>query len=193
MPGMRPRRAHRHGASETVCTGRLVGLEHPAPHHGPELTARSRTSRALHGSWLAAPSDDHAYGAYLDRLATPGHYGFVVRELTTQRLAGVVNLNNVILGALRSGALAYYALEGSQGRGLLTEAVALVVDHAFDVLGLHRVEANVQPGNHRSQQLVRRLGFRLEGFSPAYLFIDGDWRDHDRFALTAEDPRPSAR
>ena len=70
---------------------------------------------------------------------------------------------------------------------LMTEAVRLAAAHAFGVLGLHRLEANIQPENLRSIALVKRLGFRLEGFSPRYLRIGGEWRDHERWALLAEE------
>ena len=58
---------------------------------------------------------------------------------------------------------------------------------AFGPLRMHRVGANIQPGNGASIALVRRLGFTREGYSRRYLFIDGDWRDHERFAMLAED------
>ncbi len=68
----------------------------------------------------------------------------------------------------------------------MTEGLALVLRHAFRGLGLHRLEANIQPGNRQSRELVRRLGFRREGFSPRYLKIGGRWRDHERWAIVRE-------
>jgi ribosomal-protein-alanine N-acetyltransferase len=62
-----------------------------------------------------------------------------------------------------------------------------VLGSVFGDLGLHRVEANIQPGNIRSTGLVQRLGFEKEGFSRRYLKIGGEWRDHERWALLAED------
>ncbi|VWB80544.1 phosphinothricin acetyltransferase [Burkholderia metallica] len=75
----------------------------------------------------------------------------------------------------------------------MTDAMRAAIGVAFDELGLHRVEANIQPGNHASIALVRRLGFTKEGFSPRYLRIGGEWRDHERWALLADgepDTRP---
>jgi ribosomal-protein-alanine N-acetyltransferase len=68
----------------------------------------------------------------------------------------------------------------------MTEALRLVVRYAFSGLGLHRLEANIQPGNAASIRLVQRCGFRNEGYSPHYLFIDGAWRGHERWAITRE-------
>ncbi|HEY0509593.1 MAG TPA: GNAT family protein [Blastococcus sp.] len=103
------------------------------------------------------------------------------------RLAGQVTLDNVVRGALRSGYLGYWIDREVAGRGMASLAVALVCDHAFGEVGLHRVEADIRPENLPSQRLVERLGFRQEGLLRRYLDIDGDWRDHLAYALLAED------
>jgi ribosomal-protein-alanine N-acetyltransferase len=103
------------------------------------------------------------------------------------RLAGQVTIDNVVRGALRSGYLGYWIDRAVAGRGMASLAVALVCDHAFGEVGLHRVQADIRPENLPSQRLVERLGFRQEGLLRRYLDIDGDWRDHLAYALLAED------
>ena len=103
------------------------------------------------------------------------------------RLAGQVTLDNIVRGAMRSAHLGYWIDRAVAGRGLATQAVALVCDHAFGAVGLHRVQADIRPENVRSQRLVERLGFTQEGRLRRYLDIDGDWRDHLGYALLAED------
>ena len=103
------------------------------------------------------------------------------------RLVGQVNAANVVRGAFDSATLGYWLDGRVAGRGVMPTAVALVVDHLFDVVGLHRVEANVRPENAASLRVVDKLGFRREGLHERYLFIDGGWRDHLTYALTRED------
>ena len=94
------------------------------------------------------------------------------------RLAGQVTIDNVVRGALRSGNVGYWIDRAVAGRGMASLAVALVCDHAFGPVGLHRLQADIRPENGPSQRLVERLGFRREGLLRRYLDIDGDWRDH---------------
>jgi ribosomal-protein-alanine N-acetyltransferase len=103
------------------------------------------------------------------------------------RLAGQVTVDNIVRGALRSGYLGYWIDRSVAGKGMASLAVALVCDHAFGQVGLHRLQADIRPENLPSQRLVERLGFRQEGLLRRYLDIDGDWRDHLSYALLAED------
>lgn len=65
----------------------------------------------------------------------------------------------------------------------MTEGLRLVVQIAFTELGLHRLEANIQPDNDRSKKLVKRCGFEYEGTSRALLYINGQWCDHERWVI----------
>jgi len=150
------------------------------------LLAAHAASRALLHPWVEPFSDMPGFKSWLAQTESGRKYAFLAE--VDGKLAGVINLNEVVRGIFQSAYLGYYGLAGAMGRGIMTSAVGLVVAEAFGPLGLHRVEANIQPGNERSRALVQRLGFRLEGFSPRYLRIAGEWRDHERWARLADDP-----
>jgi ribosomal-protein-alanine N-acetyltransferase len=170
--------------------GVRVTLLKPTTGWSARFLAAARRSRRLHGRWVSAPSTPAAYRAYLRRLRRPTHQGYLVCLRGSQELVGVVNISEIVRGVLRSGYLGYYVFRPHERAGLMTEAVALVVRDAFRRLRLHRLEANVQPGNRASIRLVRRLGFRREGYSPRYLKIQGRWRDHERWTLLADAATP---
>ena len=149
------------------------------------LTAVAK-SRKLHAHWVSPSKTLPAFDKYLKRFNSPAHVSYWILT-ETDELAGVVNINEIVRGSFRSGYLGYYAFAPHHGRGYMTAGIRAVVSRAFRQLGLHRLEANIQPENERSRRLVQRLGFRLEGFSPRYLKIVGKWRDHERWAVTAED------
>jgi ribosomal-protein-alanine N-acetyltransferase len=115
----------------------------------------------------------------------------VLRE--SGELAGVINVSEIVRGPFQSAYLGYYAFVPHAGRGYMTEGLALALRWIFGELRLHRVEANIQPGNAASRALARRLGFRREGLSPRYLKVGGRWRDHERWALTVDDWRRQRR
>jgi ribosomal-protein-alanine N-acetyltransferase len=144
----------------------------------------AEVSSALHRPWVALPRTAVEFAAYLARFDQVHAVGMVVCLREGGDLAGMVNINEIVRGSYQRGVLGYAAFLPHAGRGYMAEGVALAVRYAFDGLGLHRVEADIQPGNTASVRLVERLGFRREGFSPAYIKIDGTWRDHERWALT---------
>ncbi|MEU9291000.1 GNAT family protein [Streptomyces sp. NPDC048275] len=177
-------------ASEYLVVGPRVGIRRFAYEDGAEFTARARESKALHQPWLFPPGSADAYAVYARRLIEdPTKAGFLVCERDGGAIAGFININNIVEGGFLCGALGYGAFAHAAGRGLMGEGLGLVVRYAFGTMGLHRLEINVQPGNAASIALARRCGFRREGFSPDFIYIDGAWRDHERWAITAEMPR----
>lgn len=103
-----------------------------------------------------------------------------------ERVVGAINLNDVVRGAFQSVSLGYWVAESAGGRGLATEAVGSACDFAFEILGLHRVQAATLVDNARSQAVLAANGFRRYGLAPSYLRIDGRWRDHVLFQRLAD-------
>ncbi len=107
--------------------------------------------------------------------------------LVDGRLSGQVTVNSIVRGAFDCGYVGYWVDERVAGRGVLPTALALVLDHCFGPVGLHRIEADVRPENTASCRVVDKLGFREEGLHAQYLFIDEAWRDHVSFAMLRDD------
>jgi len=150
-----------------------------------ELLAAIERSRELHRPWVSPPDTLEALQLYLGAPAeTRIPYGIRAAD---GGLAGVINIQHVIMGAFQSAFLGFYAFMPYERQGFMSRGMGSVLELAFTEHALHRLEANVQPDNIASTKLVRSLGFRLEGHSPRYLMVDGAWRDHDRHAITVED------
>ena len=146
-----------------------------------------RASEALHRPWGEYPDSREKFDEYLARRELPDQEGFLVCERASGAIAGVININSIVRGFFQSGYLGYYVGEPFARRGYMTEGLRLVAKYAFDELKLHRLEANIQPANAASIALVRKVGFRYEGYSSRYLLIHGQWRDHERWALLADE------
>ncbi len=99
---------------------------------------------------------------------------------------GAINLSEIVRGGFQSAYLGYYVGAAFARQGFMTEALQLMLKYSFNELKLHRLEANIQPANVASVALVKRSGFIREGFSRDYLKICGQWRDHERWAITAD-------
>lgn len=163
-----------------------VHLETPGPGHARAFLEGVRRSRRLHRGLVSPPRNRERYREYLSRLSRPSHEGHFVC-LSDGELAGVINVSEIVRGIFQSAYLGFYAFAPHHGRGHMAAGLDLVIAWAFRKSRLHRLEANIQPGNLPSIALVKRLGFRLEGLSRRYLKISGRWRDHERWAITKED------
>lgn len=172
--------------------GPRVHLVPPRPQDEREYIEAVHDSRALHGSWVSPPGTVEAFEGLLGRAEDPSFEALWVRDNATEDLVGVFNLSQIFRRSFCNAYLGYWATAWFAGTGRMTEGLGLVLDHAFGPLDLHRLEANIQPENEPSRRLVQRAGFRLEGFSPRYLKVDGEWRDHERWAITVEDRATSS-
>ena len=161
-------------------------LRTPRAADATEFVSLARASRALHRPWVYAPETNGQFASYLARSREPAERCFLVCEREDDSIAGVINLSQIAHGFFQSAYLGYYGFAPSVGRGLMSAGMELVLRHSFRHLKLHRLEANIQPGNDRSRRLVERAGFEYEGYSPRYLKIGGRWRDHERWAITRE-------
>ena len=177
----------------------------PPTLHDPVVTVRPirvRDARALEAElqrnrgWLrpweatspdSGPLTDTRGGIrLLQAMARSGEGLPFVMEVDGE-FAGQINVSQITPGSLSSCAIGYWVAERFAGRGVTPTAVALVSDHCFQGLGLHRVEICIRPENAASLRIVEKLGFRYEGLRRRYIHIDGGWRDHFAFALTVED------
>lgn len=148
-----------------------------------ELIAANCANQNYHRPWVTPFRDQAGFDVWFGRIVTGPNIGLLARESASKRIVGVINLNEIVMGAFRSAYLGYYGMADFSQRGLMTQALRMAIDFAFSQIGLHRLEANIQPANGASIALVRKSGFQQEGFSERYLQIDGEWRDHERWAL----------
>lgn len=163
----------------------MITIRQPTLDDKDEFIVAMKQSADYHHPWVKAPATSLEYDDYLERYKGDNQQTYLV--LSGAKIAGVINLNEMVRGCFQSAFVGFYAVYGCSGRGVMQEGLRLVLDKAFHELGLHRIEANIQPENIRSINLVERCGFRYEGFAPRYLKIDNVWRGHEHWAMTVED------
>jgi ribosomal-protein-alanine N-acetyltransferase len=164
-----------------------VYLRTPALSDRDEFIALMRASRAFHRPWASAPTDDERFAAYVADARRPDFEAMLLCRQEDSAIVGFFNLSQITRGSLQSAYLGYAVGKKYAGQGYMRAGIQLVLRHAFLSLRLHRIEANIQPDNKASIALASGAGFRREGFSPRYLKIGGRWRDHERWAILAED------
>jgi ribosomal-protein-alanine N-acetyltransferase len=167
--------------------GARVGLRVLERSDREEFLALARESRQLHRPWTYPPERADQFDDLFARSRRDDFVCLLAVAVDGGEIAGVFTISQIVRGAFQSAYLGYYANARYAGQGMMREAMEQVLDHAFGPLALHRLEANIQPGNGPSIALARGAGFRLEGFSPRYLLIGGQWRDHERYAITVDE------
>ncbi|NIA72212.1 GNAT family N-acetyltransferase [Pelagibius litoralis] len=142
------------------------------------------------------PHDALARAAFRRRLKAYNHewrrgtgFSFLVYRLNDRALMGGVTLSNLRRGVAQAASMGYWIGARFARQGYMTEAVASVVEFAFEELGLHRIEAACLPNNDASQALLLKAGFRQEGYARQYLRINGKWQDHLLFEMLRDDAR----
>jgi [ribosomal protein S5]-alanine N-acetyltransferase len=166
-----------------------VFIRPPELEDREEFIALMRASRAFHRPWATAPADEERFATYLIDSRRPDFEAMLLCRRPDGTILGFFNLSQISRGSLQSAYLGYAVGRPHAAQGYMREGIQLVLRNAFQTLRLHRVEANIQPGNRASIALAEGAGFRREGFSPRYLKIAGRWRDHERWAILAEDWR----
>jgi ribosomal-protein-alanine N-acetyltransferase len=178
---------------DALTRGRRVHLRRLAASDEDEFLERVRASTSLHRPWSHPPSTPAAFREHIDQTKAATQERLVVCRNEDGAIVGCFGLTQIFYGPFRNAYLGYFAFRPFAGRGYMREGIQLVLRFAFRDLGLHRVQASIQPENERSIDLVRSAGFRKEGLALRYLKIGGRWRDHEQWAITADEVRTDRR
>ncbi len=159
-----------------------------------------REARVRNADWLRpweptnpeTPLYQSSLGPYVAMVRTmrrEARHGLTLPWVVTYdgRFAGQLTIGNIIWGSARSASVGYWIDQEYAGRGVIPTVLAMALDHSFTIVGLHRIEATIRPENRASRRVVEKLGFHDEGIRRRSLHVDGAWRDHICYALTAED------
>jgi ribosomal-protein-alanine N-acetyltransferase len=160
-----------------------VHIRHLKASDEKNFMAHIRRSRELHRSWVQVPTSAKAFQRYVQEMNTADDQAYVAIRTDTQEMVGVVELQDIFRGDFQNAYLIYYGFAEQLQQGFMQNAVEQVITKAFGQMKLHRLEANVQPDNLASIALLKACGFEKEGLSPKFLRKNGEWRDHERWAL----------
>ncbi|MEV0380028.1 GNAT family protein [Nonomuraea sp. NPDC050643] len=171
-----------------LAQGPRVAIRYISLQDFEELAILHKESAEMFARWMpGSPIVTYEdFEGYLARFDGPLHEGFLICLRDTGAIVGRVNVNNIVRGTHQSATIGYSAYASTTGHGYLTEGLKLLVAYAFGEMELHRLEANIQPSNTASLRLIERVGFEREGCSRNFQYVDGAWRDHERWAITAE-------
>lgn len=181
--------------------GARVNLRPPASGDYEEWATLRGESRAFLEPWeprwapdeLERPAWRERLSRYREDFARGAAVSFLIFENASGAMTGGITLGNIRYGVSLSAHIGYWMGERYAGRGYMHEALGLVVDHAFESLHMHRLEAACLPNNERSIRVLEKAGFTREGLARAYLKINGKWQDHYLYARIAGAPQEEKR
>ena len=178
------------GERAALAVGERTYLRRGRDRDAAEFVDLMKASFELHQPWSFPPTDPDDFRALVERSRGDDFELLLLCRRGDDAIIGFFNLSQIFRGPFLNAYLGYAVGQPYAGQGYMGEGIELLLRHAFDSLRLHRLEANIQPSNAASIALAKGAGFRREGFSPRYLKIGGRWRDHERWAILAEDRRP---
>ena len=167
--------------------GKRVFLRYPETSDLEEFTSLAKRSAQFHRGLMRLAKTEAEFERFLQRASTDSTEVLLICESESNAIVGFIGLSQIFHGPFKSAYMGYGLGVQFTGNGYATEAVRLMTRYAFTKLGLHRIEANIQPHNAASVNVVKRVGYHNEGYSPRYLKVGGKWRDHERWAITKED------
>ena len=158
-----------------------------------EFLANSIESKKLHKSWVIVPTTKKQFRDYVEEMNTDANKAFVIVDVHTNSIVGVVELRDIFMYDFKNSYITYYAFHQHLRKGFMKFGVLQAIAIAFKELKLHRLEANIQPENNASIALAKSCGFTKEGFSPKFIKKNGQWKDHERWALLKNNLRTTVQ
>lgn len=145
-----------------------------------------KASSELLSPWVYLPATTAKFDEYFKRFDGKTAVCTLICERESDLIAGTVSISEITRGPYQRATVGYNAFIPRARQGYMSEGFPLVFRFAFDDLGLHRLEADIQPGNEPSLKFARKVGFCREGYSPGFVYIKGTWRDHERWAINRD-------
>jgi ribosomal-protein-alanine N-acetyltransferase len=175
-----------HRNDSFLYAGSRVGIRRLSVQDQEEFTKLVNESGELLFPWVILPETPTKFDEYIKRFDGVNAECILICELKSGSIVGTVSIVQILRGPYERGTIGYNSFAPWVGRGYMFEGLSLVFQFAFDDLGLHRLEADIQPDNKPSLRLAAKVGFRREGYSPAFIYVHGAWRDHERWAIIRE-------
>jgi len=177
--------APEHGDAKLHESARIL-IRRLTPEDQDEFTGLVRVSAELLHPWVYLPSTPAKFDEYLERFDGRTAECTLICARESGAIVGIVTINDIIRGPYQRATVGYNAFSPSAGKGFMTEGLNLIFRYAFDDLRLHRLEADIQPGNIPGLNFARKVGFVREGYSPGFVLINGSWKDHERWAINRD-------